>query len=92
METITTTGLSGFTKTHQVEVLTFKFLPQINSIEVIFREPSNMILTSNPPKPAPDKVWKEIYTVNGFGQIILSETIHGKHIPQSVNVERFEFE
>ena len=92
METITTQGDSGRIKTHKTEVLTFKWLPDINCIEVIFREPSNMILTSYPPKPAPDKIWKEIYSVNGFGQIVLIETKIGNHVPSSVNVERFEFD
>ena len=78
METITTQGDSGRIKTHKTEVLTFKWLPDINCIEVIFREP--------------DKIWKEIYSVNGFGQIVLIETKIGNHVPSSVNVERFEFD
>jgi len=50
------------------------------TIEVVFREPSNAMLLSHPPKPAPDKVWKEIYgVVNGKIELVGIED--GMHIP-----------
>ena len=60
----------------------FKHLKEENKIEVVFREPSNAVLACYPPKPAPDKVWKEVYGVKD-GVINLMQTIQGTHIPAS---------
>jgi len=39
----------------------------------------------------PDRVWKEIYSSGLGGQIVLSKTIEGRHIPPSRLTERIEF-
>ena len=61
-------------------VESFKHLKESNKIEVVFREPSNTMYTCNPPRPAPDKVWKEIYSVED-GVITKIHTIEGRHTP-----------
>jgi tRNA nucleotidyltransferase (CCA-adding enzyme) len=42
-------------------VESFKHIKESNKIEVVFREPSNAMYACNPPRPVPDKVWKEVY-------------------------------
>jgi len=59
-------------------------------LEVVVREPSNTVLMSNPPKLAPDKIYKEIYGVSD-GKIVLEKTILGKHTPARVVEEAFIF-
>jgi hypothetical protein len=50
-------------------------------IEIVKRQPSNMTYMCNPPKPAPDKVWKEIYeVVNGRLERRTAFEI-GTHVP-----------
>jgi hypothetical protein len=40
-------------------VESFKHIKESNKIEVVFREPSNAMYACNPPRPVPDKVWKD---------------------------------
>lgn len=62
-----------------------------NEIEVVMREPSNEILTSFPPKAAPDKVWKNVFAVNEKGEIYFKERLEGTVVPKQVIPERVEF-
>lgn len=55
-------------------VESFKHIKENNKIEVVFREPSNSMYACNPPRPVPDKVWKEIYSVED-GVITKTQTI-----------------
>lgn len=68
----------------------FKINEDNNTIEVIFREPSNTISLSNPPQPALDNIWKEVYGVVN-GNIELIDNISDKHIPGSYYPEKIEF-
>lgn len=83
METVNTptnTGdyLGGYQFSTYVQ--SFKYNEQTNTIEVIFRTPSNVTLAVWPPRPSPDTVWKEIYGVVN-GKLGLLKKIDGKHIP-----------
>lgn len=60
------------------------------TLEVIKRELSHAILTCMPPRPAPDRIYKEIYVAEG-GKIVLDTTIEGTHIPATTIPEKFEF-
>ena len=73
------------------EILSFLFDNEKQIIEVVFRESSNIVLTSNPPQSAPDKVWKETYGLKD-SKLVLLETKHGKHIPRTINHEQIVFE
>ena len=53
------------------------------------RKSSGVMLTVNPPRIVPDKVWQEVYAVVD-GKIALIETVHAKHIPATP--ERFTFD
>ena len=87
--TITTTGYDLFGGQPKTE--SFRFNQQKNEIEVVFRQPSNMTLTSNPSKPAPDKVWKEVYGIVD-GKLKMLRKIMGTHTPQRFEPEQFKFE
>lgn len=73
-----------------LKVESFQHFKETNTIEVVFREVSNMVYASNPPQSAPDKVWKEIYSVVG-GVITLTETIQGTHTPPQYVEESITF-
>lgn len=62
-----------------------------NVIEVVNRKPSNMIYAVNPPRPSPDKVWKNIYGVVD-GKIKLIEQKEGRHITAKLEPEKIVFE
>lgn len=62
-----------------------------NQIEVVMRQPSSTVLLSNPPKPSPDKVWKNVFAVNDEGKIYFKERVDGTVIPQKVIPETIEF-
>lgn len=55
-------------------------LTKNNTLEVVKKTPSNLMYASNPPRPAPDRVFKEVYGVVE-GKIKLLETIEGIHQP-----------
>lgn len=51
-----------------------------DGIEVIYRESSNQILLCNPPRPAPDRVWRETWEIrDGMLAKVASEEV--KHMP-----------
>jgi len=60
-------------------------------LEVIRRYHSNSMFACNPPRPTPDQIIKEIYAAREDGQIVLEETVEGKHIPAHNVAERIEF-
>lgn len=62
-----------------------------NTISVVYRQPSNIMLTSNPPKSTPDKVWKEVYGVVD-GKITQTNKIIGIHKPAKFIEEKFVFD
>jgi hypothetical protein len=66
-------------------------LTENNTIEVVKRQPSNCMYACSPPKPVPDRVYKEIYGVVD-GQIQLIETVEGKHEPSHQVNEKLIFE
>ena len=59
-------------------------------IEVIRRYPSTMRYACIPPRMAPDRIVKEIYSVQD-GVIALSETIDSTHSPVYTVPETIEF-
>ena len=71
-------------------VESFNHIKESNTIEVVFREPSNIMYACNPPRPVPDKVWKEVYSVEN-GIIIKTQTINGKHEPGNFIPENITF-
>ena len=87
--TITTTGYDLFGGQPKTE--SFRFNQQKNEIEVVFRQKSNMTLTSNPSQPAPDKVWKEVYGIVD-GKLKMLRKIMGTHTPQRFEPEQFKSE
>ena len=68
----------------------FTHIKESNKIELVIREPSNSMLLSMPPKPAPDKIYKEIYGVEN-GVITKIQTIQGVHTPSYVVNDTYEF-
>ncbi len=60
------------------------------SFEVVYREPSNRMLLCNPPRPVPDRVWKEIWGIVD-GRLQKLNTIEGKVVAGEVIPERIEF-
>lgn len=62
-----------------------------DTLQVIKRHPNNVMYTSNPTIPVPDKLTKEIYSVVD-AKIVLTKTIEGKVTPQQIIPERFEFD
>lgn len=73
-----------------LQIARFTHSEETNTIEVVYRELSTMWYTTNPPRQAPDQVWKEIYTVVD-GKITLVDTIQGTHIPSYVVEESITF-
>ena len=71
-------------------VESFKHIKESNKIEVVFRESSNAMYACNPPRPVPDKVWKEVYSVED-GVITKTQTIEGKHEPANYINENISF-
>ena len=71
-------------------VESFKHIKESNKIEVVFREPSNSMYACIPPRPVPDKVWKEIYSVED-GVITKVQTIEGTHTPANYANEQISF-
>lgn len=72
-------------------VESFKHIKESNTIEVVFRDPSNSMYACNPPRPVPDKVWKEIYRVED-GVINKVQTIRGTHTPANYVNEDISFD
>jgi hypothetical protein len=61
-----------------------------NTIEIVKRIPSNIMFACNPPRPAPDTIFKEIYGIRD-NKIQLIEKINGTHIPTSFQEEQIKF-
>lgn len=51
---------------------------------------SNMMYARNPPRPVPDRVFREVYGAKD-GKIVLLETIEGTHKPASYQPEAIFF-
>jgi hypothetical protein len=49
-------------------------------IDIVYRERSNKMLLCNPPRPCPDRVWMERWSIVD-GKLVLSETKEGTHTP-----------
>lgn len=62
-----------------------------DTLQVIKRHPSNMVLACNPPLQVPDRLTKDIYCVVD-GKIALLKTEEGKAIPQQITPEKFVFD
>jgi hypothetical protein len=73
-----------------LKVKSFQHFKETNTIEVVFRELSDIVYATNPPRPAPDRVWKEIYSVVD-GVITLTQTIQGTHTPSHYVEETITF-
>lgn len=72
------------------EIMSFEFDDKAQTITVVFRKRNNEILTVNPPRPAPDKIWKEIYGIKE-GKLALLSKLEGKHTPAYSVDEKIEF-
>lgn len=59
-------------------------------LEVVRREKMPQ-LAYDPPRPTPDKVWKDIYKGNAGEDVYLDETIDGTHTPATTAPEKTEF-
>jgi len=57
-----------------ITIESVKHKKESNTIEIVFREPSNSMFACHPPKPVPDRVWKEVYGVEN-GVITKIKTI-----------------
>ncbi len=71
-----------------IDIISVKLV--MDQLEVVLRERSNMTYTCNPPRPAPDRVWKNIYRAVD-GEVKLCEVVPGIHTPQTIQSEKFEF-
>lgn len=60
------------------------------TIQITYRQQSNIILTSNPPQIGADQIWKEVFGMKD-GRMTLLETIQGQHRPQYTVEEQFIF-
>jgi len=75
---------------NQESIVSFLFNKEQQIIEVVKKVASNQIYPTNPPRPKPDYVWKEIYKVVD-GKIKMVEKIDGKHEPANFVSERIIF-
>jgi hypothetical protein len=73
-----------------LKVKSFSHFKETNTIEVVFRESSDIVYATNPPRPAPDRVWKEVYSVVD-GVITLTQTVEGTHTPSHYVEETITF-
>lgn len=75
------------------KIISLTLIEENNTIEVITRIPSNSMLLSNPPKPSPDEVYKEIYGIidKETGKIGLINRIKGEHTPARTIDEQIKF-
>lgn len=60
-------------------------------VEIAYREPSTVIINTGTGERPPDKVWKDIHEIVD-GKLVHTRTINGKHIPEHLEVERFDWE
>lgn len=73
------------------EIIDFKHFIEENKIVVVKRIKSNRSYLTHPPRPVPDKVWKEVWGVQD-GILTLLEQIEGTHEPEHTVKEKFIFE
>jgi len=59
-------------------------------VVVIYREPSNQILLCIPPRPAPDRVWREVWEIRD-GKLEKTSSEEGRHTPASSVAESISF-
>ena len=71
------------------ELISFEFNKKANSISVVFREQSMTTLGNG--QPVPDRVWKEIYSVDK-GLLFLKAVKNGDHSPGYYVNEQFNFQ
>lgn len=71
----------------ETQIVSFALDKHSNTIEVVTRKSSGMVLPSNPPQPAPDEIKKHIFGVVD-GKIKLVETKVGRHVPAQTIDER----
>ena len=62
-----------------------------NGVEIVFRQLSHAMYPCSPPRPVPDKVWKEIWRISDDGELYLHETKNGTHTPAHKVNEKIEF-
>ena len=74
-----------------MEVVSFRLDQERQVIEVVFRDPSGVVLPCNPPKPAPDRVWRETYGVVD-GRLAIVKREEGTHTPGHYVDERISFD
>lgn len=75
-----------------VSIVSVKITNEGKNMEVVKREASNIMYACNPPRTAPDRVWKEIYGIGPAGTFILEDKVSGKHTPASIVEEKITFE
>ena len=73
------------------DIVGYVFDEEGQTLTITFREKSNIILTSYPSQPAPDRVWKEVYGVVE-GKLVKIKEIKGTHIPSHTIKEQFVFD
>jgi hypothetical protein len=84
-------SLSLGKKQKQMDVVSFKFDQERQVIEVVFRDPSGIVLLRNPPIPAPDRVWRETYGIVD-GRLAIVKRDEGTHTPGRYMDERISFD
>lgn len=73
------------------EIIDIKHFEEENKLVIIKRIKSNRSYLTHPPRPVPDKVWKEIWGVRA-GILTLLEQIQGIHEPEHTVKEKIVFE
>lgn len=82
--------LGGLVRTFGIaEIVSVKIYDQ--GAIVTLRERSHAIYACNPPRPMPDKVWREIFRYEN-GELRKVETQYGIHKPAAVLPEEIIFE
>lgn len=74
-----------------MKIISYKLTDE-NTLEIVVKEPSNMMYDCNPPRPVPDYVYKLVYGLNAEGKITLLRNVKGEHQPAYTVAERIEFE
>lgn len=73
------------------EIISVQHFVEENKLVIVKRIKSNRMYLTSPPRPAPDKVWKEIWGVK-YGILTLLEQINGQHEPEYTVEESFIFD
>ena len=97
MEGVGVINLSGLnnTSTYQFDGYGAKQLigayVKETTIELAYRQQSNITYTGWPGQTAPDRVWKDVYGLKD-GKMTLLKVVQGKHIQAQQIPESFEFD